>query len=199
MPHKFKGPGPVTVLDDRKIRNFFASGVSGAELARNPNLHIAVANTLFTGIRSGVLGREAAESFNTEQERLRRDFVDAEVLRRFGPQGVTSTTATQPGFRQVTSADRDEISKAFLTPIEQFLAHKSGAQSTGPTPNTVSAPEAVIQRPQLSAGTSGTPARQRTLISGQGVQRRRPARGAAASTLLTSDADEPIGGGTLLG
>lgn len=136
-------------------------------------------------------GRDAKIlAFHNEQERLRQEFVDSEVTRRFGTQGVTSgtTVVNAAGERvpvagrgtQATRAQRDEIGSSFMTPLQLLISGKSQTAFAKGLP----APSVSGPKPP-------------TIISGAGIQRRR-ARGAPAQTILTSDADA-LSGETLLG
>ncbi len=127
--------------------------------------------------------------FFNAQSNLRQDFITSETERQFGPQGITSQTTAggkpipgQVAARTPTSAELKSIGSSFISPLDRL---RRGLPSG----------------PQTQQADRSAQARQAnpTLISGQGIARRRLGRGGDASTLLTSDADEPIGGGTLLG
>ena len=207
MSDVFKGL-TVEPLTTDLINDFFESGITGAQLARNPSLSSTVAREIQRQIdvhisTTGSVPQTEPSSglhfgdtsilfdFNSAEEALRQDFVNAEVDRRFGPQNVTSRSSTvnaagvrtpvpgQGTSTTPTQAQRDEISASFLTPLDLLVAGKPA--------NTQTRPPSSVAQPRIP-----------TLVSGAGVQRRR-LQGVATSTILTSDADDPIGSKTILG
>ena len=207
MATVFKGLTAEPITTDT-LNTFFASGITGAQLARNPNLSLTVAREMQRQIDVHISTTGSVPStepssglhfgdtsflfdFNNAEQVLRQEFVNAEIGRRFGPQNVTSRSSTvnaegvrttipgQASSLTPTPAQFDEISVSFLTPLELIV--------TGKTANTQTRPPSSVAKPRIP-----------TLVSGSGVQRRRLS-GVATSTILTSDADEPIGGKTLLG
>lgn len=189
-----------------------ADNTVAVELAKNPKRNRAMARALQKGVdffinsrgfvpqgKSGAttMGSPSRANqnvflFHKEQERLRNEFVDSELERRFGPQNITGSTSivnaagervpvSGQGIIKATQAQRDEVSSSFLTPLQLLNAGKSQDAFTRGLANP------------LVVGS-----KERTIIGGAGIQRRR-ARGKSARTILTSDADELIGGKTLLG
>ena len=196
----FTAPGDTQKL----VNKFIKSGISGAQLARNPRTggFLKVANLiqgeLDRGSREvGGTARWGLESFAVDfdlaQQSLRREFIGAETERLFGPQNVTSRTSTVgpggvrvpvPGQGTTTTPTAEQIKNiesSFRTPFQRIL---SGERGTG-----------AVAR----GGSAAQQRRQPTVVSGAGVQRKRPATGAPKPTILTSDADAQIGGQTLLG
>ena len=199
----------MAVIENRKFRDelgpFLKSGVTGTKLARDPSRFPNVANALQAGIdiqmnRFGFVaplapastsnffaGTSFAFDFHNAQQSLKRDFVDAEIDRQFGQQNVTSQSSivdssgqrvpvSGQGTTTPTAAQRAKIESGFLSPLQR-----------------------VIRRLPPAAPVGGADRkRAETIVSGAGTQRRRRA-GAQAQTILTSDADGPIGGQTLLG
>jgi len=131
-------------------------------------------------------------NFYNEQEKIRQEFVNAEIKRRFGPQGVTSQTtitniqgqrAPVPGNPTInvpTPAQISEISSSFKTPLELIRA---GLPANAQT------------RPASLIGKRPDP----TIITGGGVKRKRLSGSTSRRTVLTSDTDSLLGGSTLLG
>jgi len=192
-------------VSTHQFNKFFRSGPSGAQLARNPRgQFLQIAWRLQRDIDSqlgqrgfvtaptqgqgGFQFKQAAFDFHNAQLALKRDFVTSEVERQFGPQGVTSQTTTvnasgqrvpvpgQASSTAPTSAQIRKIEQGFMSPLQRLI--------TGQPPSSTPSP--------------ATRRRDPTIVGGAGIQRRR-AGGAPARTILTSDADEPIGGQTLLG
>ena len=190
----------------KELSRFFESGLSGADLARNPGLDgfLNVSNFLQRELdrlsRAATIAQggtpetrfgltTAANQFDLAQRSLRGEFVNAEIERQFGPQGVTSVSSTvgpdgvrrpvagQRASTTPTDAQRQRIEAGFRTPLQRILA---GGRAGAAAPSAPSQP------------------RQPTIVSGGGIQRKR-ATGAPKPTILTSDADTAIGGQTLLG
>lgn len=206
MPH-----GSLNAPIRADLRGFFASGVTGAALARNPERNIGIARALQRDIKrqlqasgsvsrietgpSEFQGSSFAFDFFNEEERLRQSFIDQEIERSFGPQNAVQTSTVGPGgvrrpvagqqvLRTPTSAQLAGIRRSFKTPLERELAHLPPGQQT---------------RSGITGGADSPTARPRTptVVTSGGVRRRRP-RAERRATILTSD-DEPIGGRTLLG
>ncbi len=200
-------------LGKKELNRFFASGIGGAGVARNPERFPNVALVLeqqasrFIGqqgfvpqdikrpsVASQVIPGSLTFDFHSAEQALRRNFTDAQIERQFGPQNITSVSSTVgPGGVRTpiagqrtstapTSAQREEIAAGFQTPTEIFLLRKVGKSKQIRT--QPAAPAVALRDP--------------TIISGAGIQRRR-AGGAPKPTILTSDADSPIGERTLLG
>lgn len=202
-----------TKTDTFKKENaaFLNSGTSGAELARSPQLFPKTAMLLQMDInrdlkRDGTVRQKSASfntfpgasfafDFHTAQQELRREFVNVEVERRFGPQDVLSRSSTvgPDGVRRpvpgqgtsasLTDTQREEISSSFVSPLQRIVLPNSVSGITPPTPSVIGP-------------------RNPTIISGAGIRRRRPRGGTSESTILTSDASgsvAPSGGRTLLG
>ncbi len=217
MPHiGFSKPGFGGTLQREEA--IIASTFSAADLARNPRTNQALAastqrkndtnlgliGTAFPrqGVSPGPLvlgaqslgGRDLPVSqfdidFFNAQSNIRQDFITFETERQFGPQGITSQTTAggkpiqgQVLARTPTAAELKSIGSSFISPLDRL---ERGLPSGPQTQQTDRSAQARQANP--------------TLISGQGIARKRLGRGGTASTLLTSDADEPIGGGTLLG
>ncbi len=216
MPHlRFSKPGFGGTIqrEDAIIGSTFSAG----DLARNPSTNPALAastqrkNELNLGLRRSGLPRQGARpgplvlgrqsvggldlpisqfdiDFSNAQSNLRRDFVTSETERLFGPQGITSQTTAGgkpiPGqvlSRTPTAAQLKSIGSSFISPLDRL---ERGLPSGPQTQQTDRSAQARQANP--------------TLVSGQGIRRRRLGRGGAASTLLTSDSDQ-LGSGTLLG
>ncbi len=176
-------------------------GITGADLARNPDTDVFFAALLQQELdfrneqiakgkkpaKSGFFtgSGEFVKDFGAAQAEIRREFIDAEVERLFGPQNVTSSTTPGGVGRVPTAAQLTEIEGRFRSPLELSLAHQQFVTSVakGAKPETKTPPP--------------------TLISGQRQQaRRRPRRSdLAAPTILTGDAQSgrSLGGSTILG
>ncbi len=185
-------------------------GIGGATLARNPNAFrfgLPFANLLERAIGSkGLEARGGSFQLGTQQRgtgfptkqnpfgsqlftvsqfeldfakessRLRSDFISGSVEREFGLQGITSQTTAGgkpiPGQVQARTPTKQQlagIGKSFISPTQRALR----GLPTGP------------QSAQSQASRQPNP----TVISGQGIRRRRLGRGGGSPTLLTSDAD----------
>lgn len=210
LPDPFTGAPDVRAsevpLTFNALNKLISSGIGGRDIARNPQQNRKFAVALQTNVNAQLLkqgfvssdpggnsifsGTSFLADFNNAQQSLRQEFVAAETERRFGPQNITSRTSTvgPSGVRTPvpgqgvsttpTAAQRSEIAFSFRSPIQTLFSGESSR----------------ITQPTVALPKAPSP----TIISGAGIQRRR-VRGVQAPTILTSDADAPIGGRTLLG
>jgi len=226
-----------TTLSPIQAQKFLQNKITGAELARNPNLQprLAVqfnerANALLrkkkgTGVvpredpGGGVFGRHVFD-FHTEQQRLRREFIDKEVLDQFGPQNVTSVSTVlnpqggrsrAPGLDAAsttpTQAQLDEISARFETPLQKLTGGANKPFVPGSDRGSA-AQESLSNRLRsaavFNAQNAGGPetkgsGRSAFAANREGRVERRAVRRAARKTILTSDSDQSVGGSTILG
>jgi hypothetical protein len=197
-------------LSQSKYQKFLKSGVTGAELARNPSAHPEVAEALqyyvdrnlalhgsvpnieerggeFSGTLSKqFVGTSTVSEFHSTNVALRQEFVDAEIERQFGPQNITSQTSTAAG--QIPGQGSSTTPTA---------AERDAIAAGFQTPlqlRLAGKPANVLTPPRLTTVGPRDP----TIVTGAGVRRRR-AQGKAAQTILTSDADALTGSETLLG
>ena len=219
------------------IQRFLDSGITGTQLARNPNTQIAIATRLRdrvdkqTQSRRGVvqpkddslLGRFAFDFFREEQ-RLREDFVQREITKRFGPQQIgTPTTIVgaggkrevvpgNPQGRKPTDKEVSGIRDEFKTPFEKATGEKPISEQNNF--DTLLVP---LQR--FGSAVKNAPERQRSLdaaklkikearkrqlapvreTEAQSRVLRRSIRKKNRQTLIAGSSDADIGSQTILG
>ena len=157
--------------------------------------------------------------YHREIGRLRRDFINTNVANLFPNQNVTSRTVAGQQFgpgAAPTAEQLDVIERNFRTPLQVLddtiaaridpdigaqgkaliLARQVAAQDPG---------LALLPGPLIGGGVTRrqVPQGKPTPEAGQGAplarERRRFTIGKRAQTILTSDADRPVGGKTILG
>lgn len=190
----------------KTVADLIKRGITGADIARNPNINIGFANLLQAGADEKAANIAAGnpnleidatddlkefsflDDFISGVSAIKQDFITGEIERQFGPQNITSTTAAGGVGRKPTADEIAAIGASFQSPLARLVAGKP------PLPG-------LVERPGQRPGKTPPP----TIISGQrqqpGRQRRRARGEALAPTILTSDSGPggEIGGPTILG
>ena len=208
-------------LKQQDVLEFFGSGVTGTQLARNPELNLFIAQVLqrdidtflsggsvhkgtpqFSGVpridqrnASFFKGTSFASDFFNEQNRIRQNFVGSEITRLFGEQGVTSRSSTVG-----PSGVRTIIGGGPVASTRPTSAQRGEIEARFQTPLQ----QILAHQPVSSVGTGGAGIGiQRrgdpTDVSGAGIRRRRLSGAQAPPTILTSDSDGAVRGRTRRG